>query len=111
MSKLVTGTAAIVVAVVVMLYGQPAATSHASAFPPDASLWRVSMGPNPGGKSATQLAPPVARDPLAWHTEPTSAAGTNDEAEYRQERRACESLAGDARNHCVEYAKLRYGRS
>jgi len=110
MSKLATGTATVVVAVM-MLHGQRAATSQPPSFFLQRSLWQVSMGPDPGGKSGTQLGPTAPRDPVAWWTRPPSAFGNDDEAEYRQERRACESLAGDARNHCVEYAKLRYGRS
>ena len=110
MSKLVSGTAAVVVAVM-MLHGQRTATSQPSAFFPETSIWRVSMGPDPGGKSATELGPTAPPAPLAWWTGAASASSNDDEAEYQQERRVCESLAGDARNHCVEYAKLRYGRS
>jgi hypothetical protein len=110
MSKLVTGTAAVVVAVM-MLHGQRTATSQPSAFFPETSIWRVSMGPDPGGNSGAQFRPSAPREPIAWWIRPASASSNDDEAEYQQERRACESLAGDARNHCVEYAKLRYGRS
>jgi len=108
MSKLATGTAAVAIAVM-MLHGQRTASSQPSPLFPETSIWRVSMGPDPGGKSGTQLAP-APSEHIAWWTS-ASASSNDDEAEYRQERRACESLAGDARNHCVEYAKLRYGRS
>jgi hypothetical protein len=37
-------------------------------------------------------------------------AQTEEDAEYQAERRVCESLTGDARSHCLEYAKLRYRR-
>jgi hypothetical protein len=110
MSKLATGTAAVAIAVM-MLHGQRTATSQPSALFPETSIWLVSMGPDPGGKSGTQLAPTPPSEHISWWTSAASASNKDDEAEYRQERRACESLAGDARNHCMEYAKLRYGRS
>ena len=99
MSRFVTGAAAVVVAVM-MLHGQRTATSQPSAFLQETISSRVSMSPGPGGEPGTQ-----------WWAQAASISSNDDEAEYRQERRACESLAGDARNHCVEYAKLRYGRS
>ena len=107
MFKLATG-AAVFVASVILLQGQRTATSQLWSLPVDADTWHLSMGPAPGGKSGTQgTADPVSGKQLA------SATSTlvDDEAEYRRERSACESLTGDARNHCVEYAKLRYGRS
>jgi hypothetical protein len=39
------------------------------------------------------------------------SARLSEEAEYRMQRDECESLPGDARNHCIEYVKLRFGRS
>jgi hypothetical protein len=99
MSKLAIGTAAVAIAVM-MLHGQRTATSQPSALFQETSSSRVSMSPRTDGEPKTQWWPRAAVTP-----------SNDDEAEYRQERRACESLAGDARNHCVEYAKLRYGRS
>jgi hypothetical protein len=110
MSKLVTGIAAVALAVM-MLHGQRPATPQPSAFLPATSAWQVSRGPEAGGDSGTQFGAGAPRGPIAWWMRPASASTNDDEAEYQQERRACESLAGDARNHCVEYAKLRYGRS
>jgi len=38
-------------------------------------------------------------------------SSASDEAEYKARCEECESLPGDARNHCIEYVKLRFGRS
>ena len=108
MSKLATCSAAVIVAVV-MLHSQRTATSQPPLSPPDASVWRMSMGPNAGGNSGTQLGPATAGDRVAWWNENSMSPGKDDDAEYREERNACESLGGDARIHCLEYAKLRYG--
>lgn len=75
----------------------------------------LAMGPDPGGKSGTQAAPEL-RDAIAdggflrASGQPRTAHSAV-ESEYQMQLRECDRLDGDARNHCIEYVKLRSRRS
>jgi hypothetical protein len=92
-----------------MLHGPRASVYDPMEQLRDANVWQPTTGPDPGGRSATQLVPAHPPDRVA-STGRLAEACDKDNTEYQAERHACESLTGDARNHCLEYAKLRYGR-
>lgn len=107
MFKFATGMAMVGVSLF-MLHG-PRASGPQPVPSPDTHVVQLAMGAELGAKSGGQsaaTAPPSELTPSEQSTEP----GSEEDAEYRAERCACESLMSDARNHCLEYAKLRYGR-
>lgn len=75
----------------------------------------------PGAAGSVALGPDAAVEddarsdatlPRSNATPGTVGAATNkDDADYKAQREECESLPGDARNHCIEYVKLRFERS
>jgi hypothetical protein len=107
MSKFATSIAMVGVSLF-MLYG-PRASISQPVLPSDTNIGQLAMGTEPGVKSGRQsisVPPPNEIASPGQSGEP----GSEEDAEYRAERCACESLVSDARNHCLEYAKLRYGR-
>jgi hypothetical protein len=108
MFKFATGMAMVGVSLL-MLYGPSASVPEPLQRSPDTNIWPAMMGPDLGGRSATQSVPALPPNRVVLSAHP--AATPSDDAEYRAEQRACEALVRDARNHCLEYARLRYGRS
>lgn len=80
--------------------------------PVASSFGLLAMGPDPGGKnSGTQWVPDQreiisAESPIA--AKPTAQTSA---AELRAQLLECDAVPGDARNHCIEYVKLRASRS
>lgn len=79
------------------------------------AVFPLAMGPDPGGKSGTQAIPDGLEAGTSIGSARTSghaaAARNLEEAEYEAQLRECDALAGDARNHCIVYVKLRTERS
>jgi hypothetical protein len=107
MFKFATGMA-MVGASLFMLHG-PLASGPPPVPLPHTHGVQLAMGVEPGAKSGGQSAPTAPPSQLT-PSEQLMEPGSEEDAEYRAERCACESLMSDARNHCLEYAKLRYGR-
>jgi hypothetical protein len=107
MFKFATGMVMVAVSLF-MLHGPRASVSQPLQLP-DTNLWQLAMGTEPGAKSGGQSIPAPPPNQSASPGQSTEP-GSEEDAEYRAERCACESLMSDARNHCLEYAKLRYGR-
>lgn len=108
MSKFATQIAVVGVSLF-MLHGPGVSVPQDVEQLPDTNIWQMTMGPDAGARSATQSVPALPPEWVASTGQPAGAR-SEEEAEYQAERRACEALASDARNHCLEYAKLRYGR-
>jgi len=92
------------------------AAAPAPMLPPFAhAVLPLAMGPDPGGKSGTQATPEIMDAAMDNGIVRTSASAATtrsvEEAEYKAQLRECDCLSGDARNHCIEYVKLRSGRS
>ena len=107
MFKFATGMATVGISLFI-LHG-PRASGPEPVQLLDTNVWQLALGPDTGSKSGGQsipTSPPNLMASPGQSGEPSSA----EDAEYRAERCACESLTSDARNHCLEYAKLRYGR-
>jgi hypothetical protein len=86
------------------------ASTHAGpSLPLLSPAGSVALGPAAAGKEDARS------DATAPRTNATSgtvgAAADKDDADYKAQREECESLPGDARNHCIEYVKLRFERS
>jgi hypothetical protein len=73
------------------------------------------MGPDPGAKSGTQAVPEtpdaITDGGFLRASARIATARSAADAEYQAQLRECDCLDGDARNHCIEYVKLRSGRS
>jgi hypothetical protein len=85
-----------------MLHGPHASVPQSFEPSANTSIWQLTTGPDAVGTATVPAAQLVVR------SRQQTGAQTEEDAEYRAERRACESLTSDARNHCLEYAKLRY---
>jgi len=86
------------------------ASTHAGPSLPQLSpAGSPALGPDAAGKDGVRS---DATLPRTNATSGTAGAATDqDDADYKAQREECEALAGDARNHCIEYVKLRFERS
>lgn len=107
MFKFATGVAMVGVSLF-MLHGPRASGPQPSQLA-DTNVWQLAMGTEPGARPGGQPVPTPQASQLTSPGQSTEP-GSEEDVEYRAERCACESLMSDARNHCLEYAKLRYGR-
>ncbi len=75
----------------------------------------LAMGPDPGTNSAARATPARTDATAGTGILRTSGRATFtrnvEKAEYKAQLRECDALDGDARNHCIEYVKLRSRRS